>query len=96
MFVPLGLEDTALSRVPWVSISIVVVAVAAFVKLASAPDLHQQRVLEAAHFWVEHPYLAIPEALEGRLPVQIRQREAFHCRCRRRKFLGQDNCADKT
>lgn len=74
MLIPLGLEDSRVDRVPWISIALAVLMVVILVVLQSAPDPYDDAIEKAARFWVEHPYLQVPEPLEARLPlIFIRQ-----------------------
>ncbi len=67
MFIPIGLDQTTVRRLPWVSITIIGLNLAVF--LVTAAGVHraneeiQLRQQEAMAFWVRHPYLAPPSAV---------------------------------
>ncbi|MFI5166188.1 MAG: rhomboid family intramembrane serine protease [Thermoanaerobaculales bacterium] len=76
--IPIGLDQTTVRRLPWVSIAIIVANVVAFVAIgASSSRVEEEantKAREALAFWQKHPYLAFPEKLlSDRTPAERRQ-----------------------
>ncbi|HEY7677517.1 MAG TPA: rhomboid family intramembrane serine protease [Candidatus Methylomirabilis sp.] len=72
--IPIAHEDQKVRRLPWVTIGLIALNLAAF--LAVLPAVNRQaaeiraRSREVVGFVQEHPYLRLPEELEGRLPTE--------------------------
>jgi len=71
VFLPIGLDETRLSRLPWVSISLLVLNVLAFAASAtsSAEDEVEERFHEVVAFWSERPHLELPDELDRRFDL---------------------------
>ena len=65
LFVPIGLDQTAVRRLPWVSIGIIAANLLMFLVVGtSARDVEQRaarRAQEVVDYWTKHPYLTLPE-----------------------------------
>ncbi|HEX9052643.1 MAG TPA: rhomboid family intramembrane serine protease, partial [Anaeromyxobacter sp.] len=83
MLIPIGLDETRLSRVPWISIAILAVNVAAFAATSmSRADAEAEARLDAlVEYWRAHPYLEVPPELERRFGI-TRERLARATRTR--------------
>jgi membrane associated rhomboid family serine protease len=68
VLLPVGLDETRLSRIPWLSIALVAANVLAFAatSLSPAEGQAEERFQEVVDFWVAHPYLELPAELERR------------------------------
>lgn len=66
MIIPIGLDETRIGRLPWVTIAILVVNVAAFVAMSAGggEDAVAERYGEVVEYWRAHPDLELPAALE--------------------------------
>jgi membrane associated rhomboid family serine protease len=64
MFIPIGLDQTSVRRLPWVSFSIIainlVVFVAVSVAVHSANEAISRRGQAVMSYWTQHPYLEFP------------------------------------
>ncbi|MBZ5588939.1 MAG: rhomboid family intramembrane serine protease [Acidobacteriia bacterium] len=67
MFIPIGLDQTAVRRLPWVSIGIIVLNLLMFLVVGTtASDVEQQagrRAQEVIEYWTKHPYLKLPDEM---------------------------------
>jgi membrane associated rhomboid family serine protease len=65
MFIPIGLDQTAVRRLPWVSIGIIALNLLMFLVVGtSARNVEQQagrRAQEVIDYWNRHPYLKLPD-----------------------------------
>ncbi len=74
MLIPIGHEDQKVTRLPWVTIALVVANLAAF--LLTLPVVERQaagtrqRVEEVVRYAMERPYLRLPAELARFVPVQ--------------------------
>ena len=68
MLIPVGLDETRLARLPWVSIAILAVNLAAFTasSVSAGDDEAEARFAEVVEYWRAHPYLQLPADLERR------------------------------
>lgn len=68
LFVPVGLDETRISRLPVVSIAILAVNVAVFLGMAVAggEEAVEARFREVVEYWSDRPYLELPAELESR------------------------------
>jgi membrane associated rhomboid family serine protease len=68
VLLPIGLDETRLSRLPWVSIGLLVanVAVFALTSTSSAEDELEARFGEVVEHWSRHPGLELPEEMDRR------------------------------
>jgi membrane associated rhomboid family serine protease len=68
LLLPIGLDETRIGRVPWVSICILAANVAAFAatSLSHGEEVAETRFREVVAYWREHPYLALPPEMESR------------------------------
>jgi membrane associated rhomboid family serine protease len=68
VLIPVGLDETRLSRIPWLSIALVAANVIAFAAISVSPAEQQaeERFQEVVDYWVAHPYLELPAELERR------------------------------
>jgi membrane associated rhomboid family serine protease len=71
VLIPIGLDETRLARVPWVSIVILALNVAAFAatSMSAGEGEAEARIEEVVEYWRAHPYLEVPPALERRFGV---------------------------
>jgi membrane associated rhomboid family serine protease len=71
VFLPIGLDETRLSRLPWVSITLLALNVLAFAATAasSADDELESRFDELVAYWSERPHLELPEELGRRFDL---------------------------
>ena len=67
MFIPIGLDQDTVRRLPWVSFAIIGLNILSFVVLApqvnSAEEALAKQRSETMEFWTRHPYLPFPEGL---------------------------------
>ncbi len=65
MFIPIGLDQTTVRRLPWVSITIIVLNLLAFLAVGGAARSVEQeaarRGQEILDYWRRHPYLKPPD-----------------------------------
>lgn len=67
MLLPIGLDETRVSRLPWVSIALVALSVAVWLGLALGGGSDTSAELDAVvSYWRERPYLDLPESFERR------------------------------
>jgi len=68
VFLPIGLDETRVSRLPWVSIGLLVANVAVFALSAtsSADDEAEARWVEVVGYWAQHPDLELPAEMDRR------------------------------
>jgi membrane associated rhomboid family serine protease len=68
LLLPIGLDETRVGRVPWVSISILALNVIAFAgtSLSRNDDLAAARFRDVVAYWHDHPYLALPPEMGRR------------------------------
>lgn len=72
LFVPVGLADSRVDRLPWVCITIAAICGLFYVGSLVAGNSAESALQSAAVYWAEHPYLLPPPELEDRLlPVVI-------------------------
>src|SRR4051794_32739725 len=73
MFMPIGLEDARVHRVPWISLGIAAMCLVGFVatwSIPAAPMGDPEVVLgPVLEHWSRHPYLELPPALAHMLDV---------------------------
>lgn len=71
MLIPIGLDETRVSRLPWISIAILVANVLAFAATSTGGNDAEveQRIEDVVAYWRAHPYLELPPALERRFGV---------------------------
>jgi membrane associated rhomboid family serine protease len=71
VLIPVGLDETRLARLPWVSIAILLVNVAVFVatSTSSRDEEAEARVSDVVEYWRAHPYLELPAAVQRRFGV---------------------------
>lgn len=73
MLIPIGHEDQRVTRLPWVTIGLIVINIAVF--LATFPLAKQQanethlRLREVVRYARDHPYLRLPEELARAFPA---------------------------
>ena len=76
MFIPIGLDQTTVRRLPWVSFAIIAVNFVVFLTVGAtarnAEDEIRQRSQEVMAYWALHPYLAFPTKM---LPTGMPQSE---------------------
>ncbi len=78
MFIPIGLDQTSVRRLPWVSIGIIAANLAVF--LAMGVSVRQvgeeagQRGREVMQYWSRHPYLTLPKSVTPGLSDADRER----------------------
>ena len=74
MLIPIGHEDQQVTRLPWVTIALLVANVAVFLLVLPIvqrqADDTRQRVQEVVQYAMEHPYLRLPAELAGFVPAQ--------------------------
>jgi membrane associated rhomboid family serine protease len=72
MFIPIGLDQTSVRRLPWVSFSIIainlVVFLAVSVAVHSAEEAISRRGRAVTSYWTQHPYLEFPTRM---LPKEL-------------------------
>jgi membrane associated rhomboid family serine protease len=68
VIIPIGLDETRIGRLPWVSIAILTLNVAAFVAISAAGDdeIVEARTQEVVAYWRDHPYLELPAEMQQR------------------------------
>jgi membrane associated rhomboid family serine protease len=71
VILPIGLDETRVSRLPWVSIAILVLNVVAFAatSLRGNERAVEARFEEVVAYWRAHPYLELPPAMQRRFGV---------------------------
>ncbi len=71
MLIPIGLDETRLSRVPWVSIALLAANVLAFTatSMSRADAEAEQRFDALVAYWQAHPHLELPPELERRFGI---------------------------
>jgi len=74
VLIPIGHEDQQVTRLPWVTIGLMVANVAVFLLVLPIverqADDTRQRVQEVVQYAMEHPYLRLPAELAGFVPAQ--------------------------
>ncbi|TAM48792.1 MAG: rhomboid family intramembrane serine protease [Acidobacteria bacterium] len=67
MFIPIGLDQTSVRRLPWVSIGIIAANLAVFlamsVSVREVAEEAGQRGREVMQYWSKHPYLTLPKSV---------------------------------
>jgi membrane associated rhomboid family serine protease len=67
MLIPIGLDQTSVRRLPWVSFSIIAINVVAFLavnaSVHSAAKEISRRGQTVMTYWAQHPYLTFPEKM---------------------------------
>ncbi|HSN91836.1 MAG TPA: rhomboid family intramembrane serine protease [Anaeromyxobacteraceae bacterium] len=68
MLIPIGLDETRIGRVPWVSIVILGLNVLVFLATSLAGDDREleSRFQAVIEYWAERPYLQMPDEMERR------------------------------
>jgi membrane associated rhomboid family serine protease len=68
LLLPIGLDETRVGRVPWVSITILALNVIAFAgtSLSHDDEVAATRFKEVVEYWRDHPYLALPAEMGRR------------------------------
>jgi membrane associated rhomboid family serine protease len=79
MFIPIGLDQTTVRRLPWVSFAIIAVNFVVFLTVGAtarnAEDEIRQRSQEVMAYWALHSYLAFPtKMLPAGIPESERER----------------------
>jgi membrane associated rhomboid family serine protease len=79
VFIPIGLDQTTVRRLPWVSFAIIAVNFVVFLTVGAtarnAEDEIRQRSQEVMAYWALHPYLAFPtKMLPAGMPESERER----------------------
>ena len=78
MFIPIGLDQTSVRRLPWVSIGIIAANLAVF--LAMSVSVRQvgeetgRRGREVMQYWSRHPYLTLPKSMAPGMSDADRER----------------------
>jgi len=76
MFIPIGLDQTAVRRLPWVSIAVIALNLLVFLVVGTGTNAVVEeagrRTREVVEYWTRHPYLKLPEEL---LPPGMSQAE---------------------
>ncbi len=71
MIIPIGHDQTEVRRQPWVTFTIMGLCIAVHLLICFAPGTGETEVGEklnqAVNFWMEHPYLEVPEILKEEL-----------------------------
>jgi membrane associated rhomboid family serine protease len=76
MLLPIGHEETTVRRMPWVTLTIIVCCLVAFIFTAIAPSgdervsFSEQRVVE---YFLDHPYLQLDEQFKGYTYYSLKQ-----------------------
>jgi membrane associated rhomboid family serine protease len=76
MLFPIGHEETTVRRMPWVTLTIIGLCLAAFILTVIAPSGEERianREREAIEFYLDHPYLELDQALKGYTYYSLRQ-----------------------
>ncbi|OYW07232.1 MAG: hypothetical protein B7X11_00180, partial [Acidobacteria bacterium 37-65-4] len=67
MFIPIGLDQTSVRRLPWVSIGIIAANLAVFlamtVSVQNVGEAAGRRSRELMQYWSRHPYLTLPKSV---------------------------------
>jgi len=67
MFIPIGLDQTAVRRLPWVSIVIIALNLIVFLVVGASSSTVEEEAgklaQEVVQYWTRHPYLKLPEEL---------------------------------
>ena len=67
MFIPIGLDQTSVRRLPWVSICIIAANLAVFlamtVSVQNVGEEAGRRSRELMRYWSRHPYLTLPKSV---------------------------------
>jgi membrane associated rhomboid family serine protease len=68
LLLPIGLDETRVGRVPWMSIAILALNVVAFAatSLSHDEELAEARFRDVVAYWRDHPYLTLPAEMERR------------------------------
>jgi membrane associated rhomboid family serine protease len=68
VIIPIGLDETRISRLPWVSIAILVLCVGAYFATSAGggEEEVQSRYREVLVYWRAHPYLELPAVMGQR------------------------------
>jgi membrane associated rhomboid family serine protease len=79
LFIPIGLDQTTVRRLPWVSFAIIAVNFVVFLTVGAtarnAEDEIRQHSQEVMAYWALHPYLAFPtKMLPSGMPESERER----------------------
>ena len=78
MFIPIGLDQTSVRRLPWVSIGIIAANLAVFlamtVSVQSVGEDAGRRSRESMQYWSRHPYLTLPRSATPGLSDADRER----------------------
>jgi membrane associated rhomboid family serine protease len=79
VFIPIGLDQTTVRRLPWVSVAIIAVNFVVFLTMSSqvrnAEEEISRRGQEVMAYWALHPYLAFPtKMLPTGMPESQRER----------------------
>lgn len=71
MFIPLGLDEARLSRLPLISIALVVLNVLVFVatSFSRGDEVLEERFRAVVAYWAERPYLELPQEMDRRFGV---------------------------
>ncbi len=78
VFIPIGLDQTSVRRLPWVSIGIIVANLAVFLVIGSSMRAVQEeagrRGREVMQYWSRHPYLTLPKSVAPGMSEADRER----------------------
>ena len=68
LLIPVGLDETRIGRLPWVSIVLLALNVVVFLATAVAggDDVVEARFAAVIEYWAERPYLELPDGMERR------------------------------
>ena len=71
MLIPIGLDETRIGRLPWISIAILALNVVVFagISLSGGDEAVESRFGEVVAYWRDHPYLALPPEMEQRFGI---------------------------
>ncbi len=76
MLLPIGSDQTTVRRMPWVTITIIVLCLAAYLYTVVAPGSQRAMVeaeIRAVEYFLEHPYLELDPQLKGYVYYSLRQ-----------------------
>jgi membrane associated rhomboid family serine protease len=67
MFIPIGLDQTSVRRLPWVTFSIIAINLVVFLAANAAVHGTEEEIAKrreaATAYWMQHPYLEFPEKM---------------------------------
>jgi membrane associated rhomboid family serine protease len=78
VFIPIGLDQTSVRRLPWVSIGIIAANLAVFlamtVSVQNGGEAAGRRSRELMQYWSRHPYLTLPKSVAPGMSDADRER----------------------